>query len=132
MNPSGPFLFEDDETPVWHEVYAGQQFEWDWPSCAGAGPVVHVTAASYPDVIVDLDGLSGVYAAEGLFTPTVQYASNGRLYAYTPDPAPFQEVAYVCEYQDSRERPWNVRVWQDYRTGRDWILTRLAAEAQAT
>lgn len=131
MNPSGPFLFDDaDDANVWHDVYAGQWFEWNWPAVPQAGPVVDVTATSYPDVIVDLDGVSGAYVSEVLFSPTVQFAINGRLHAYTPDPAPVHPVAYDCEYASGARHVWTVRVWQDYRAGRDWILTRLAHEAQ--
>lgn len=131
LNPSGPFLFEEETALVWREVYAGQQFEWNWPALPQAGPVVHVVAAAWPDTIVDLDGLSGAYATEALFTPTVQSAINHQLTAYLPDPAPFRELSYLCEYADGSERTWTVRVWQDYRVGRDWILTRLANHQQA-
>ncbi len=154
MSLSGALPFEDSKD-VWEDVYAEQDFAFEWPPATanedgttttedGANDtpdpqdivVVNVEAVSYPEVVFDREGVRGAYKWCALFKPDVRFAHHerypnaiyGYLYYYAPDPEQFKLVPYTVTYLSGAVRVWIIRVWQDYNIGGDWIVQRIAAE----
>ena len=145
MNPSGDFTEDANDlldAEIWEEVYCEQYFDFIWPSLTDnegviiSSQVISVIADEWPDVEYDLIGVRGAYRWCALFKPEIYFATHQRfspqaftyLYYYAPDPNPYKIVPYQCQYINGAWQTNKIRVWQDYTIGKNWIVTRIAAE----